>query len=97
VTPRAQEARARGVTVDAVTVWALLGSYDWDSLLTRDGGHYEPGAFDLSSGSPRPTPLANVVAQLAEVGDLGGDPHGTWGMAPLGWWRAPDRFDPAPA
>lgn len=93
----AQVARGRGVTVDAVTVWALLGSYDWNSLLTRDDGHYEPGAFDLSSGSPRPTPLADVVARLAEVGDLGEDPHGTWGMAQLGWWRAPDRFDPAPA
>jgi beta-glucosidase/6-phospho-beta-glucosidase/beta-galactosidase len=92
-----QDARDRGVMIDAVTVWALLGSYDWNSLLTRDDGHYEPGAFDLSSGSPQPTPLADVVARLAEVGDLGEDPHETWGMAPLGWWRAADRFDPAPA
>lgn len=90
----ARAARTRGVALEAVTVWALLGSYDWDSLLTRTDGHYESGAFDLSSGSPRPTPLAAAVARLAEVGDLGEDPH-VWGMAPLGWWRASDRFDPA--
>jgi hypothetical protein len=33
--------------VRAVTAWALLGSYDWDSLLTRRRGNYEPGAFDV--------------------------------------------------
>ena len=36
-----------GVDVRAVTAWALLGSFDWDSLLTRREGHYEPGAFDV--------------------------------------------------
>ena len=44
---RRRRARARGADVRAVTAWALLGSYDWDSLVTRDAGHYEPGAFDV--------------------------------------------------
>ena len=40
----------------AVTSWALLGSYDWNSLLTREAGYYEPGAFDVSSGGPQADP-----------------------------------------
>ena len=36
----------------AVTVWALLGSFDWDSLVTSRG-HYEPGAFDVRGPARR--------------------------------------------
>ncbi|HEY2138491.1 MAG TPA: family 1 glycosylhydrolase, partial [Chthoniobacterales bacterium] len=36
-------ARAAGVDIRAVTVWSLLGSFDWDSLVTRLAGNYEPG------------------------------------------------------
>ncbi len=35
--------KARGVDMRAVTAWSLLGAYDWDSLLTRHRGRYEPG------------------------------------------------------
>src|SRR5205823_4184344 len=38
-----------GVDVRAVTAWALLGTFDWDSLLTREDNHYEPGLFDVRS------------------------------------------------
>jgi dTDP-4-dehydrorhamnose reductase len=55
-------ARARGADVRAVTAWAALGAYDWDSLLTRPRGHYEPGLFDLRAPAPRPTALAKAVA-----------------------------------
>ena len=34
----AGEARARGMPVEAVTAWSLLGACDWNSLLTRDAG-----------------------------------------------------------
>ena len=44
----------KGRDVRAVTAWSLLGAFDWDSLLTRAGGHYEPGAFDVRA--PRPGP-----------------------------------------
>ncbi len=43
--------RAKGVDMRAVTSWALLGSFDWNSLLTRQAGFYEPGAFDVSGGA----------------------------------------------
>ena len=36
---RRKAARDEGVDVRAVTAWALLGSYDWDSLVTRLAGH----------------------------------------------------------
>jgi dTDP-4-dehydrorhamnose reductase len=92
----AQAARLAGVAVEAVTVWALLGSHDWNSLLTRTDGHYEPGALDVSSGVPRPTTLANAVAHLAKTGGLR-DAPAHCEMAPVGWWRTPERFEPAPA
>jgi dTDP-4-dehydrorhamnose reductase len=78
----AQEAAACGVDARAVTVWALLGSWDWDSLVTRDDNHYEPGAFDVRNHVRRPTAVARVVCDLAA------------GRTPLhpvlqvgGWWR----------
>ena len=58
-------ARARGADVRAVTVWALTGSYDWNSLLTRSDGYYEPGPFDVRTTPPRATALATAVRRLA--------------------------------
>ena len=56
--------RTRGVEVQAVTAWALLGTHDWNSLLTRTLGHYEVGAFDVRSDPPRPTALAAELKRL---------------------------------
>ena len=52
----ARRARDAGVDVRAVTAWALLGSFDWPSLLTRKEGLYEPGCFDVRGLSPCPPP-----------------------------------------
>jgi dTDP-4-dehydrorhamnose reductase len=79
--------RARGVEVRAVTAWALLGSYDWDSLLTRRRGHYETGAFDVRTQQPRPTAVARIVRDLATKGDA---KHPV--LDSPGWWRRKDRF-----
>jgi dTDP-4-dehydrorhamnose reductase len=78
-------AHARGADVRAVTAWALLGSFDWDCLVTREIGCYEPGVFDLQSGTPRPTPLAGLVSELAAGCDL------DRAQGP-GWWRRPERL-----
>jgi len=80
-------ARASGVDMRAVTAWALLGSFDWPSLLTREEGRYEPGVFDVSSGVPRPTPLAEVVSTLAR-----GRRPALAAATGLGWWRRPERI-----
>lgn len=76
---------ADGVEVRAVTAWSLLGSHGWNTLLTGDGA-YEPGVFDVSSGTPRPTALAALWRGL---------PHGAArdarARAP-GWWQRPERL-----
>lgn len=83
----AQDARAQGADVRAVTAWALLGSFDWDSLVTRQAGHYESGAFDIRGGAPRATAVAGLLQQFAA------------GQAPShpaaqghGWWRRDTRY-----
>jgi len=82
-----RQVRANGVDVRAVTVWALLGSFDWNSLVTRCSSHYEPGPFDVRSPLPRPTALAGMMQELA-AGKTLSHPvlHGQ------GWWRRPGRF-----
>ncbi|NJC39855.1 dTDP-4-dehydrorhamnose reductase [Brevundimonas alba] len=74
----AVQARCDGVDLEAVTVWALLGSHDWDSLLTQWRGSYEPGAFDVSTGEPRLTPLGELVKELAADGAVHCDEPGWW-------------------
>ena len=82
-------ARAAGVDMQAVTAWALLGSFDWDSLVTRQAGHYESGAFDIRGGKPRPTAVARLLQQVA-AGDSLSHPAAVG----LGWWRRPTRYHP---
>jgi dTDP-4-dehydrorhamnose reductase len=83
----AVRARAAGVDVRAVTAWALFGSFNWHSLVTRDEGHYEPGAFDLRGRSPRPTALARLIQCLAS----GGRPAEP-ALAGTPWWRRSTRL-----
>jgi len=52
---------AGGVDVRAVTAWSLLGTYDWNCLVTRINGHYESGVFDLRSPQPRPGDRPNAT------------------------------------
>ena len=85
----ARQAQQRGAVVEAVTVWALLGSYDWNSLVTQQSGYYEPGAYDVRSTPPRPTALAGLMQALA-AGDEARHPVLAHGH---GWWRrARGRF-----
>jgi len=84
----ARRLRDRGVEVQAVTAWALLGAYDWNSLLTRHVGHYEPGPFDVRTGEPRPTALA---AELARIGAGEPAPPHPATQGP-GWWRRDIRL-----
>lgn len=86
-------AREAGADVRAVTAWALLGSTDWDSLVTQERGHYEPGPFDLRGEEPRPTALLHAMQELATTGAMshpaaaGG---GWWSRGPaLAWGRRP--------
>jgi dTDP-4-dehydrorhamnose reductase len=92
--------RGEGVDMRAVTIWSLFGAVDWNSLLTRRTGFYEPGAFDVRGPRPRRTALARAAAELVS--------HGTFDHPTLdgpAWWDRPERFysavpgrrEPAPA
>jgi dTDP-4-dehydrorhamnose reductase len=83
----AQNLHREGLDVRAVTAWSLLGAFDWNSLLTRQDGYYESGAFDLRSDSPRPTAVATMLEQLARDGVF---EHPT--LALPGWWHRPIRL-----
>ncbi|RYG10161.1 MAG: SDR family oxidoreductase [Chitinophagaceae bacterium] len=78
--------KGEGADVRGMTVWSMLGAYDWNTLLTQNNNFYEPGAFDVRSGSPRPTAIAHLIKTLCE------------GKAPdhpvldaAGWWKNPEH------
>jgi dTDP-4-dehydrorhamnose reductase len=83
----AKRLKNEGCDLRAVTVWSLLGAYDWNSLLTRNDGYYEPGVFDLRAPRPRPTALARCVQALTHRGD-----HQHPILQQEGWWRRPSRL-----
>jgi dTDP-4-dehydrorhamnose reductase len=83
----AEQARRSGADVRAVTVWGLLGLYDWNCLLAECRDYYETGAFDVRGDTPRPTAIAGMMRQLAR-GSLPDDPV----LSGSGWWRRPGRF-----
>jgi dTDP-4-dehydrorhamnose reductase len=74
------------VAVRAVTAWSLVGSYDWDSLLTVNAGRYEPGVFSVADGTLRRTPLAAMVEGLARGAE------GVQSPAGEGWWLREERL-----
>jgi dTDP-4-dehydrorhamnose reductase len=69
-------------------VWSLLGAFDWNSMLTRQDGYYESGAFDVSCDVPRETLVAQYVRSLTGV------EHRIFPACNgEGWWRAPSRVE----
>lgn len=81
----------KGMDVRAVTAWTLFGAFDWNSLVTRNDGHYEPGAFDVRHVPPTATSVAEAIRQFAR-----GDAEPTPEQLTRGWWRQPERiFYPA--
>jgi dTDP-4-dehydrorhamnose reductase len=88
VVGEAMTAAEHGVPLTAVTVWALLGAFGWDQLVTRPRGRYEPGAFELVNGNVRPTALAEQVRALG---------RGERPQVEPGWWTLPSRLYPEQA
>jgi len=74
--------RDEGVDLRGLTVWAAFGACDWDSLLTRQQGRYEPGLWDVRAPQPRLTALGELARQLG---------HGIAPDHPVldspGWWQ----------
>jgi dTDP-4-dehydrorhamnose reductase len=78
--------KRRGADVRAITAWALLGSFDWDSLVTVQRGSYEPGVFDISSGKPEPTDVAGALRELIQRGEVSSP------LQDAAWWRSEERL-----
>lgn len=83
----AHRLRDEGVDIVAVTPWALTGSTDWRSLLTRDDGHYECGVFDRRGPALRPTAMVPMLQAFARD-----RPYDHPVLAGDGWWERPDRL-----
>ncbi|MBM6579801.1 sugar nucleotide-binding protein [Microvirga sp. BT689] len=84
--------RDEGAEIRAVTVWSLYGAVDWNSLLTRRNGFYEPGPFDVRASAPRRTALAHAAESLATTGNFD---HPVLDRA--GWWKRDIRFYKRPS
>ncbi|TDH21441.1 NAD-dependent epimerase/dehydratase family protein [Segetibacter sp. 3557_3] len=84
----ANRLKQEGVEIRAITAWALLGSFDWVSLLTRQNGYYESGVFDLRAASPRPTALSKLITTLSQ-----GKTYAHPVLAEKGWWQRPCRIE----
>jgi dTDP-4-dehydrorhamnose reductase len=84
----AERCRQEGADVRAVTAWSLLGSFDWNQLVTRDEGHYESGVYDVRFTYPRRTALAGMIRSLA-AGHVA-EQHPV--LQVPGWWKRPQRF-----
>jgi len=79
--------KKKGVDVRAVTAWSLLGSYDWNSLLTCCNGEYEAGVFDVRDMVRHVTPLVKLIRSLATTGEYEHDV-----FAQKGWWRSSNKL-----
>jgi dTDP-4-dehydrorhamnose reductase len=80
--------QSEGVPIRAVTTWALLGSFDWDSLLTQERFIYENGVFDLRGNEPRPTGMVPMLKSLAATGTY---KHPV--LETKGWWDREERYE----
>jgi dTDP-4-dehydrorhamnose reductase len=88
--------RHRGAPIVAVTAWSLLGAYDWNRLLTVEGGHYEVGVFDIRApDGPRPAAMADLCRRLAQEGAREAT-SGAVARHPAtacpGWWSRDIRY-----
>ncbi|MGZ8312308.1 MAG: family 1 glycosylhydrolase [Allosphingosinicella sp.] len=93
----AERVRDEGVDLRAITPWSLFGNFDWRSLITREDGDYDVGAFDIRSPTPRPTAVAAAIRSMAAEVSFDHPVLDT-----PGWWRRPGRFygwcdQPAPS
>ena len=83
----ANRLKYEGVDVQAVTFWALLGSFGWNKLLVKPRGDYEPGIFDIRGARPRPTILSKLVQSFSR-GEAFHHPV----LGHKGWWQMDKRI-----
>lgn len=84
----ATQLKEEGKKIEAVTAWALLGSFGWNRLLTEKNGEYEPGVFDVRPGQLRTTGVAKMLARLTT-----GEQHIHPVLQDHGWWKRNIRVE----
>jgi len=82
-----RELESEGVDIVAVTAWAILGSFGWNTLLTAPPGDYEPGVYDVRSDIPRPMALAKLLESISKNEEYN---HPLLNIK--GWWKRNIRF-----
>jgi dTDP-4-dehydrorhamnose reductase len=74
--------KKQDIDIIAVTIWSLLGAFDWNSLLTCTNNYYESGTYDIANNKIRKTALGKMVNAIATTGEY---------HHPLleikGWWN----------
>jgi dTDP-4-dehydrorhamnose reductase len=80
----AQSAANDGADVRGFAAWALFGSYDWNSLLTRCDGVYEAGPYDSQRNTRR---KAWQTLERLGRGEMPDEAR-----VGSGWWRSPSRI-----
>jgi dTDP-4-dehydrorhamnose reductase len=83
----AADLRRETIDIRAVTAWSLLGSFDWNSLVTKKQDYYESGVFDLRANYPRPTALTALLQSLSQGRKF---EHPV--VENPGWWKRGERF-----
>jgi dTDP-4-dehydrorhamnose reductase len=83
----AKKLRSEGKDICAVSVWALFGVEDWNSLLVQQNGLYEPGAFDARGTPLRLTALGRAIKDILSDGII---KHPV--LDGRGWWHSERRF-----
>ncbi len=76
-----------GFPMKAITAWAMLGTFDWNKLVTCDSGFYESGIFDLKGPKPRPTAVAQLIKDLVKENNY---KHPIVDVP--GWWHRDERI-----
>lgn len=72
----------KGLDIQGVTAWSLLGAYDWVSLLVKEEDNYESGVFDLKGNFLRPTAMTKLLQSVSKKGDF---QHPV--LIEKGWWH----------
>jgi len=83
----AKKLKADHINIKAITVWSLLGSFDWNSLVTRNDNFYESGVFDIRDGTLRITALGTMIKEL--IWERAFDMPG---LNNPGFWQREDRY-----
>lgn len=76
-----------GADIRALTAWAIFGTFGWNNLVTKPGGMYEPGVFNLRSGKPEPTAISKMIHGLAK-----NQVYNHAVLETAGWWKQEKRI-----